>query len=118
MDVQDRTLVFDMHMDAAAEEADGVVARTKVFEIPVVADAPQDKLSERLVGASLAWSVNDQPAQLGDAVAMRVYRETFLGMSRADWNGMFWASVLLLATVICLFAAVRKDKKEEDFCCE
>lgn len=115
---QDRTLMFDLHMDAASEEADGVIACTRVIEIPVVADAPQDSLSEQVIGASLAWSVGEEPMQLGEAVAMRVVRPEFLGMSRADWNGVFWASVLLLVTVLCLYAAVRRESKEEDFCCE
>lgn len=115
---QDRTLVFDLHMDAASEEADGVIASTRVIEIPVVADAPQDNLGEQLVGASLAWSVGEEPMQLGEAVAMRVVRPEFLGMSRADWNGVFWASVLLVVTVLCLYVAVRRESKEEDFCCE
>lgn len=118
MSRQGRALMFDLHMDAADEEADGVIANTQVFEIPVVAAAPQDNLSEQLVGASLAWSVNDEQAQLGDAVAMRVYRAEFLGMSREDWNGVFWAGVLLLVTVLCLYAAVRRENREEDFCCE
>ena len=81
-------------------------------------DEPQDNLGEQLVGASLAWSVGEEPMQLGEAVAMRVVRPEFLGMSRADWNGVFWASVLLLVTVICLYAAVRKENKEEYFCCD
>ena len=115
---QDRTLMFDVHMDAASEAPDGVIAHTRVIEIPVVADAPQDSLSEQLVSASLAWSVGEEQMQLGEAVAMRVVRPEFLGMSRADWNGVFWASVLLLVTVICLYAAVRRESKEEDFCCE
>ncbi|MGN0772647.1 MAG: hypothetical protein ACI4MP_02515 [Candidatus Ventricola sp.] len=115
---QDRTLIFDLHMDAAGEAADGVIACTRVIEIPVTADAPQDNLGEQLVGASLAWSVGEEQMQLGDAVAMRVVRPEFLGLSRADWNGVFWASVLLLVTVICLYAAVRRESKEEDFCCE
>lgn len=115
---QDRTLMFDVHMDAAGEEADGVIASTRVIEIPVVADAPQDNLGEQLVGASLAWSVGEEPMQLGEAVAMRVVRPEFLGMSRADWNGVFWASVLLVVTVLCLYVAVRRESKEEDFCCE
>ncbi|MBP3523500.1 MAG: hypothetical protein J6M56_08005 [Clostridia bacterium] len=114
----DRTLVFDLHMDAADEASDGVIACTRVIEIPVVADTPQDNLGEQLVGASLAWSVGEEQMQLGEAVAMRVVRPEFLGMSRADWNGVFWASVLLVVTVLCLYVAVRRESKEEDFCCE
>lgn len=115
---KDGALVFDVHMDAAEEAADGVIASTQVIEIPVVARAPQDSLGEQLVGASLAWSVGGEPMQLGEAVAMRVVRPEFLGLSRADWNGVFWAGVLLLVTVTCLYAAVRRENKEEDFCCE
>lgn len=115
---RDGTLVFDVHMDAAREAESGVVAHTQVIEIPVVADAPQDQLGEQMIGASLAWSVDGEPMQLGEAVAMRVVRPEFLGMSRADWNGMFWAGVLLLVTVVCLYVAVRKENKDEDFCCE
>lgn len=116
--LENRTLVFDMHMDAARETPAGVIANTQVLEIPVIADAPQDKLSEALLGATLAWSVDEKPAQLGEAVALRVYRDTFFGVSKEDWNGMFWAAALLLAAVACLYAAAQRDSKTEDFCCE
>ncbi len=117
-EAQGRMLTYDLHIDAAKQTDKGVVAATKTLQIPVVADVPQAKLDEQMLGASLQWSVNDEAAQLGDAVAMRVVRAEFLGMSRAEWNGMFWAGVLMLATVICLSAAVRRDRREEDFCCD
>ena len=47
---------------------------------------------------------------------MRVYRPTFLGITKEDWGGIFWASLLLLVTVICLYAAVRSDHDKEDYC--
>jgi len=31
---------------------------------------------------------------------------------------VFWTSVLLLLTVVCLYAAIHKDKKEEEYCFE
>lgn len=116
--LENRTLVFDVHMEAARETSGGVIANTQVLEIPVTVSAPQENLSEALLGATLAWSVDDQPAQLGEAVAMRVYRDQFLGISKDEWSGVFWATVLLLAAVACLYAAARRDAKTEDFCCE
>ena len=47
---------------------------------------------------------------------MRVYRPMFLGITKEDWNGIFWASLLLLVTVVCLYAAVRSDHDKEDYC--
>jgi len=58
------------------------------------------------------------PTQLGDAVAMRVVRDEFMGISKSEWNGIFWAGVLMLAAVACLYAAARRDSRAEDFCCE
>lgn len=116
--LENRTLVYDVHMDAAKETADGVVSSTQVIEIPVTAHVPQENLSEMLMGATLAWSVDDAPAQLGEAVALRVYRGEFLGISADEWSGLFWASVLMLVAVACLYAAARRDSKTEDFCCE
>ena len=116
--LENRTLVFDVHMEAATERQDGVITNTQVLEIPVKANAPQDNLSEVLMGATLAWSVDNAPVQLGEAVAMRVYRNEFLGIAKEEWNGLFWASVLLLAAVGCLYAAAKRDAKVEDFCCE
>jgi len=116
--IENRTLVFDMHMDAARETEKGVIANTQVLEIPVTADVPQDKLSEVLLGATLAWSVDDAPAQLGEAVALRVYKDEFLGISEDEWNGVFWAAVLLVAAAACLYAAARRDSHAGDFCCE
>ena len=116
--LENRTLVFDLHMEAARETDSGVIANTQVLEIPVIAEAPQDQLSEALLGTTMAWSVDDMPVQLGDAVAMRVVRDEFLGISKSEWNGIFWAGVLLLAAVACLYAAARRDSRTEDFCCE
>ena len=116
--LENRTLVFDVHMDAAAETEGGVISNTQVIEIPVTAHVPQENLSEMLMGATLAWSVDDAPAQLGEAVALRVHRGEFLGISKDEWSGLFWASVLMLAAIACLYAAARRDSRAEDFCCE
>lgn len=116
--LENRTLVFDLHMDAAKETDGGVISNTKVLEIPVMAHVTQENMSEMLLGATLAWSVDDAPAQLGEAVALRVHRNEFLGISAGEWSGLFWASVLMLAAIACLYAAARRDSKAEDFCCE
>ena len=116
--IENRTLAFDIHMDAAKETDGGVIANTKVLEIPVTAHVPQENLSEMLMGATLAWSVDDAPAQLGEAVALRVHSKEFLGISGDEWSGLFWASLLMLAAVVCLYAAARRDSRAEDFCCE
>lgn len=118
MSQENRTLVFELRMDAAKETEGGVSASTQVLNIPVRADEPQKELSERLVGTTLAWSVDDGQAQLGDALAMRVYQAKFLGIDEAEWNGIFWATLLLVVMVVCLYAAVRSDGKKEDFCCD
>ena len=44
--------------------------------------------------------------------------QTVLGLTRADWNGVFWAGIMLLVTVVCLYAAVKREKHEEDYCFE
>lgn len=111
-------LSFAVHMNAAEQTAGGVTAYTKVIEIPVTALSPQEKLQEELVGATLAWQVEDEAPQLAQAVAMRVYRPAFMGIDKDDWSGIFWAGILLMITIGCLCAAVRSDKREEDFCCE
>lgn len=114
---QESTLVFDLHMDAARQTADGVVAHTQVLRIPVTAQVMQEDLSEQIVGTSLAWRVEDQPAQLGAAVATRVYRPAFMGIAGADWSGLCWAGALLLIMVVCLYAAAKRDQTE-DYCLE
>lgn len=118
MKQDNRTLVFDLHMDAARQTSQGVIAQTQVIEIPVRAEIAQEAMTQQMLGAALAWSVDDKPAQLGQAVAMSVRPQTVLGLTRADWNGVFWAGVLLLITLVCLYAAVKKDKREEDYCFE
>ena len=115
-EASDGTLVFDLHMEAAAETDSGVTASTRTIEIPVRAEEAQEGLTSRLVGATLVWTVDGGEAQLGEAVAMRVTGQEFMGIAADDWNGVFWASVLLLITIACLCAAVRKDKREEDYC--
>lgn len=111
---QARTLVYDLHLPAAESTADGVIAHTKVVEIPVRAVTKQG--AQQLLGASLAWRVNDEPTQLGEAVALRVRSSETLGLTRQEWNAVFWSGLLLAAVIICLSAAVRRDKKEEDYC--
>lgn len=111
-------LAFSVHMNAAEQTAGGVTAYTQVIDIPVTALAPQEKLKEQLMGATLAWQVEDEEAQLAQAVAMRVYRPAFMGISADDWNGVFWAALLLMVTIACLCAAVKTDRRQEDFCCE
>ena len=118
MQKEDRTLVFDLHMDAAKQTADGVIAHTQVIEIPVRAQIAQSRMTQQALGAALAWSVNEETAQLGEAVAVNVRPQTVLGLTRADWNGVFWAGVLLLVAMICLYAAMKKEKREEDYCFE
>jgi len=72
----------------------------------------------QLVGAALAWTVDGGEVQLSEAVTMRVLRPTIMGITPDDWNGIFWAGVLLLVTISLLCAAVRSDGNDEDFCCE
>lgn len=115
---QDRTLIFDLHMPAAKQTEDGIVSSTHVIDLPVVAQSMQDKAEEALMGASLAWTVDDGQAQLGDAAALRVYRAQFLGIAKEEWSAVFWAGLLMFITISCLCAAVRARNKEEDFCCE
>ena len=115
---QDGRVTIAAHMEAASETEAGVTASTQVFTLRVKAEEPQQNLKEKLVGTSLAYSVDGGAAQLSEAVAMRVYRPTFLGITQEDWGGIFWASLLLLVTVICLYAAVRSDHDKEDYCCD
>ncbi len=113
-----RTLEFDLHMDAAKLTQSGVTAATRVIELDVIADEPQENARERLVGTALAWRVDDGDAQLGEAVAMRVMPRRMLGLSGSDMSAILWSSVLLLVTVSLLYAAVHSDGRKEDFCCE
>lgn len=113
---QDGRVTIAAHMEAASETEAGVTASTQVFTLRVQAEEPQENLREKLVGATLAYSVDGGQAQLSEAAVMRVYRPTFLGITKEDWGGIFWASLLLLVTVICLYAAVRSDHDKEDYC--
>ena len=113
---QDGRVTIAAHMEAASETEAGVTASTQVFTLRVQAEEPQENLREKLVGATLAYSVDGGQAQLSEAAVMRVYRPTFLGITKEDWGGIFWASMLLLVTVICLYAAVRSDHDKEDYC--
>ena len=73
---------------------------------------------ERREADALAWTVSGKQAALGEAVAMSVRPQTVLGLTNEDWNGVFWAGVLLVITTVCLYAAVKKEKREEDYCFE
>lgn len=118
MTQENNSLVFHVHMDAAQQTENGVIASTRVLEIPVRAEIARERMTQQMLGASLAWRVDDEQAQLAEAVALSVKPQTVLGLTRADWNGVFWAGVLLLVTVVCLYAAVKKDRRAEDYCFE
>lgn len=115
---ENNTLIYDVHMDAASETDGGVTASTRVLEMQVKAEESLENVKERLVGATLAWTVDDGQAQLGEAVAMRVYSSGFLGIGSEEWSGIFWASLLLVVTVACLYAAVRADNSKDEYLCE
>ena len=115
---ENRTLVYNLHVKAAEETKEGVIARTQVIEIPVRALMDQKSSPEQLLGASVAWCVSGEEAQLGEAVALRVHGKEVLGLSKADWNGVFWTGILLLAAVLCLYAAMHRGHREEDYCFE
>jgi len=113
-----QVLTYDLHIGAAKEESGGIMAETAVIDIPVTAVAPQENLRERLIGAALSWRVEDGGMQLGDALAMRVHRSGMLGIPKEEWSSIFCAAALMLMLAGCLYAAVRSDKHEEDFCCD
>ena len=113
------TIVFTWHMAAAKETEDGVVAATHVFELPVRSAKEKKDLKEELVGAAFTYTVNGGQTQLDQPEALRLYTPSFMGVTRSEWGGVFWACVLMLITVSCLYGAVRAGRdKEEYFCCE
>ena len=112
--LENGTLIYTLHMDGASETADGVTASTRVIDVRVQAEEPQRAIRESLVGTALAWST-DEETRLAEAVAVRVYTPSFLGITMDEWGGIFWATLLLVVTVACLYAAVRVDK-DDDYC--
>ena len=119
IEFENDTIVFIWHMDAAKETENGVVAATHVFELPVRSVKEKKDLKEELVGAAFTYTVNGGETQLGQPEALRLYTPSFMGVTRSEWGGVFWACVLMLITVSCLYGAVRAGRdKEEYFCCE
>lgn len=116
---ENNTVIFTWHMDAARETDDGVVAASQVFELPVRSVKEKKDLGEELVGAAFTYSVNGGETQLGEAEALRLYTPSFMGVTRSEWGGVFWACVLMMITIACLYGAVRAGRdKNEYFCCE
>lgn len=110
---EDGALVYSVRMEAAKETDAGVSAAAQTITLRVKAETPQKKLSERLLGTALAWQVDGGETNLSEAVAVRVVRENFLGMTKDEVNGVLLAGLLLIVTVCCLYAAVKADEKEE-----
>ena len=79
---------------------------------------PQEDIREQMLGTTLAWSTDGGETRLGEAVAVRVYSPMFLGLTGDEWGGIFWAGLLLVITVSCLYAAVCVDKQKDDFVCD
>ena len=110
---EDGEIVCTLHMDAAKETDAGVSAAMQVVTLRVRAQAGDDLPAEQMVGAALSWRTDGGEREIGEAVALRVYRAVFLGLDGAEWNAVFWATLLMVATMACLYAAVRSGKKEE-----
>lgn len=115
---ENNALVYALHMDAASEQDGGITASTQTIRLRVRAGEPQKDLSERLLGTTLAWSTDGGKTELGEAVATRVYRPMFMGITPDEWSGIFWAGLLLIVTVCCLYAAVRVDNRQEEYRCD
>lgn len=109
------TLIFDVHMDAATERAGGVDANTRVIDLKVRADEPHSDIKEQLLGTTLAWKTDEGQTNLGQSAAVRVYRPVFADMDKADWHAIFWAGLLLVVTVFCLYAAVGAERKRDEY---
>lgn len=119
MTEENGTIIFNWYMGAAQETEDGVVAATQVFELPVRSAKEKKDIQEELVGAAFTYSVNGGDQQLGQAEVLRLYTPSFLGVTHSEWGGVFWACVLMMITVSCLYGAVRAGReKDEYFCCE
>ncbi|MDO5377288.1 MAG: hypothetical protein Q4G52_03035 [Clostridia bacterium] len=115
---ENNALVYAIHMDAASEADGGITANTRTITLRVRAGEPQNNLSERLLGTTLAWSADGGQTELGEAVATRIYRPMFMGITADEWSGIFWAGLLLIVTVCCLYAAVRVDSGKEEYSCD
>lgn len=105
-------LTYTVHMDAAREGEAGMEAATHTYALRVRATQDQDAL----LGAALAWSTDEGEVQLGKAVAVQVERAGFMGIAKEEWNAVFWAAALMVMAVVCLYAAVRPQHKEEYSC--
>ena len=114
---EDGALVYAVHMDAAKETEAGIAAATKELLLRVRADVPLEEARERLLGATLAWRTNAGDTKLSEPAVLRVYPSGFMGLARAEWNGILLAALLMLVTVCCLCSAVRSDK-QDDYCFE
>ena len=94
------------------------MVNTRVLDLRVRADVPQENIREKMLGATLAWTTDGGQTQLGEAVALRVYSPMFLGLTGDEWSGIFWAGLLLVITVACLYAAVCADSQKDDYVCD
>ena len=109
------TLIFDLHMDAATERAGGVDANTRVIDLRVRADEPNKDIKEQFLGTTLAWKTDKGQTNLGQSAAVRVYRPMFADMDQADWHAIFWAGLLLVVTVFCMYAAVGAERMRDEY---
>ena len=110
----DGTIVYALHMDAAQETEEGVSAAAASIPLRVRAKAGQEEeAGEQLVGASLMCSTAGEPGRMSEAAVIRLYSRGFLGLRGEEWNALFWAALLMAATIVCLYAATRPEKKED-----
>ncbi|MFR5795186.1 MAG: hypothetical protein ACLUI3_06210 [Christensenellales bacterium] len=70
----------------------------------VRADEPQENIKERLLGTTLAWQIDAGETQLGEAACVALSADG-AWLTKDEWMGIFWAGLLLVVTVSCLFAA-------------
>ena len=116
--MENDAVVFNLHMDAASEKGGAVDANTRVVRLRVRADEPQENIREKLLGATLAWQTDKGNTELGEAVAVRVYRPMVLGLTKEEWTGILWAGLLLVVTVSCLFIVFNSGNRRDERCCD
>lgn len=109
--ISGQTLSWQVHLDAAQMGLDGRLVPTQErIEFVAKAQAVGEGERQRLLGVFSTYRAGNQAPGISNVAQVTLSRTTFLGATQEEWAALFWATLLLLVTGVCLYCTIRREK--------
>lgn len=109
--ISGQTLSWNVHLDAAQMGLDGRLVPTQErIEFIASAKALSSGERERLLGVFATYRAGNQTPGISNVAQVTLKGSTFMGATQEEWAALFWATLLLLVTGVCLYCTIRREK--------